>query len=258
MESASEATRLEAKTDSFLTRRLLRLTKLQPGHRVLDAGAGTGAVARVMADRVGPHGAVVALDGSLDRSNEGRRIAKGAGDKAISFVSGDLRTIPVRDGSFDYVWCRFVFEYLDDPAVVFDELLRVVRPGGKLVIGDLDGNGLFHHPLPAELSDGLAQLESGLRGRFDPTAGRKLYRLFWERRLSQIRTHVFPYNLYAGAAGPAALSNWRQKLDTLLPIGSRVLGVSGYQEFTRRFLDFLAQEGTLSYSVLFLVEGIRT
>jgi hypothetical protein len=108
------------------------------------------------------------------------------------------------------------------------------------------------------LSAALVQLESALQGRFDPTAGRKLYRLFWERGLSQIRTHVFPYNLYAGAAGPGALSNWKQKLDTLQPVGSRVLGVSGYEEFLRRFLDFLAQEGTLSYSVLFLVEGIRT
>ena len=256
MESAAEASRLEAKTDARLTQRLLRLTRLRKGARALDAGAGTGAVARVMASLVGPKGSVVALDGSVARLTEGRKIT-GESARQLSFLSGDLRRTPLREGSFDYVWCRFVFEYLEDPGVVFDELLRLVKPGGKLVVGDLDGNGLFHHPLPDGLQVTLANLEKGLRGRFDPTVGRKLYRFFWERKLSAVRTYLFPYNVYAGSAPHPAMKNWRQKLETLRPAGEALIGPSNYADFTGRFLDFLAQEDTLSYSVLFLVEGIR-
>ena len=257
MESAGEASRLEAKTDARLTRRFLRLTRLRRGQLALDAGAGTGAVARVMANVVGDEGLVVALDGSVPRLAAGRTIAFGSPGH-LSFLSGDLRRTPLREASFDYVWCRFVFEYLEDPAAVFDELLRLVKPGGKIVIGDLDGNGLFHHPFPDDLQSTLTKLEGGLRGRFDPTAGRKLYRLFWERGLSDIRTHLFPYNVYAGRAPDAALRNWQQKFATLRPIGERLIGAQAYANFAGRFLDFLSQEGTLSYSVLFLVEGIRT
>jgi SAM-dependent methyltransferase len=208
-----------------------------------------------MAEVVGPDGCVVALDGSLKRLSSGREIAK---ETDVSFIAGDLARPPLSEESFDYVWCRFVFEYLRDPASVFDELLRLVKVGGKLVVGDLDGNGLFHHPLPEDMSKAMERLERGLNGRFDPRAGRKLYRLFWERGLSAIRVHLFPYNVYAGAATAPALDNWRQKLDTLKPVGNAVFGEAGYREFSRRFLDFLGQEGTLSYSVLFLVEGVRT
>jgi ubiquinone/menaquinone biosynthesis C-methylase UbiE len=257
MESPAEAARLEAKTDARFTRRLLRLTRLHSGQHALDAGAGTGAVARVMADIVGPAGCIVALDGSAGRLVEGRRIA-GTSHEKLFFLTGDLRGPPLREASFDFVWCRFVFEYLEHPATVFDKLIRLVKPGGKLVIGDLDGNGLFHHPLPEDLQLALTKLEEGGRGRFDPRAGKKLYRLFWEKGLSDIRTHLFPYNVYAGAASDTALDNWRQKLKTLQPIGNKLLGPEIYADFTVRFLDFLAQEGTLSYSVLFLVEGIRT
>lgn len=256
MESAGEASRLEAKTDARLTRRLLRLTGLQRGQRALDAGAGTGAVARVMTELVGQTGCVVALDGSAARLAEGHRIAVES-SRHLSFLSGDLRRTPLREASFDYVWCRFVFEYLEEPGAVFDELLRLVKRGGKLVVGDLDGNGLFHHPFPEDLQLTLTTLQQGLRGRFDPLAGRKLYRLFWERHLSAVRTHLFPYNVYAGSAPAPALENWRQKLDTLRPMGERLVGPLAYADFADRFLDFLTREGTLSYSVLFLVEGIR-
>jgi ubiquinone/menaquinone biosynthesis C-methylase UbiE len=257
MEGPAEAARLEAKTDARLTRRLLRLTRLHRGQRALDAGAGTGAVARVMANLVGQTGCVVALDSSAARLAEGRTIA-GDSCPRLSFLAGDLRGTPLREASFDYVWCRFVFEYLENPAAVFDELLRLVKPGGKLVVGDLDGNGLFHHPLPEDLQLTLMKLEEGGRGRFDPRAGKKLYRHFWERHLSDIRTHLFPYNVYAGSASAAALDNWRQKFKTLQPIGNKIVGPVAYSDFAERFLDFLAQEGTLSYSVLFLVEGIRS
>ena len=209
-----------------------------------------------MADLVGREGGVVALDGALTRLTEGQKLALGSSGR-LSFVVGDLGRTPLRAASFDYVWCRFVFEYLEDPGTVFDELLRLLKPGGKIVVGDLDGNGLFHHPLPEDLQLTLAKLESGLRGRFDPAAGRKIYRFFWERGLTAIRTHLFPYNVYAGTAPPSALDNWRQKFKTLRPAGERILGPSVYADFAGRFLDFLAQEGTLSYSVLFLVEGIR-
>src|SRR5260370_4212131 len=152
MESALEAERLEAKTDSEAVRRRLELVGLRPGMRALDAGAGSGAVARVMAETVGPTGEVIAIDFPLDRIRHGSRLAKGSGVPNLSFVVDDLYSPGLREKSFDFVWCEFIFEYLADPDAVLAQLAALVRPGGKLVGRDRDGNGTFHYHSSAELA----------------------------------------------------------------------------------------------------------
>lgn len=255
MEGPEEAARLEAKTDEGETLRQLRLVGLEPGSIALDAGAGTGAVARRMAAEVGPSGRVVAVDASAERNDIGRRKAAEAGVENLSFVKGELDALPFPDSSFDFVWSRFVFEYLQEPDVVLRELVRVVRPGGKLVVGDLDGNGLFHYPLPNGVARGLEKMMAALTGRFDAFAGRKLFHRFRRAGLESIRVHLMPYHLYAGAISNEALRNWELKLAGLRPIGTEVLGASGYDQLTGELLRLLQDPDSFTYSVLVLVEG---
>ena len=77
MESPDEAARLEAKTKTEDSRQQLQLVGLSEGMRALDAGAGTGAVARIMADIVGASGSAVAFDQSESRLEAGRGLAAG-------------------------------------------------------------------------------------------------------------------------------------------------------------------------------------
>ena len=254
MEDPAEATRLERKTSARLTRRLLRLTRLRKNSIALDAGSGTGAVARVMAEMVGPDGEVVALDRSRDRILHGRALATNG---PLQFVQGDITAIPLEDRSVDYAWCRFVFEYLAEPEAALQELVRVVRPGGKVVVGDLDGNGVFHYPQPEFLKSASEKLVTALKGRFDPYTGRKLYNWAHKCGLRNIHVHVFPYNLYAGAAPSEALANWAQKFTTIEPVASKILGAHEYRRLVNEFMDLLRREDALSYSLLFLVEGTK-
>src|SRR5437870_889981 len=127
MENPAEADRLEAKTDASTTERLLALVGLPEGVRALDAGAGTGAVARVMSRMVGPSGVVVALDQSTERLKHGRRLARDAGVENLTFMRADLSEDPLPLDHFDFVWCRFVFEYLQDPDRVLANLVRSTR-----------------------------------------------------------------------------------------------------------------------------------
>jgi SAM-dependent methyltransferase len=257
MENPNEPERLEAKTDPVEVDRRLRLVGLERGMRALDAGAGTGAIARVMADRVGPDGRVVALDFSAERTTWGANKARQEGKRNLHFVRGDLYAPPLAD-SFDFVWCEFVVEYLADPDRALRSLIQLVAPGGKLVVGDLDGNGFFHHPLPDDLAEALAKLEKGLAGVFDPFAGRKLFHRLRQAGLSDLRVHALPYNLYAGTAPEGAMANWALKLQTIRPRGERVLGgAAAYQEFSDAFLALLRDPDVLDYSVLFLVEWTR-
>src|SRR5262249_26207440 len=123
MENPLEASRLEAKTDAQNVRHRLSLVGLAEGMRALDAGAGTGAVSRVMLELVGHNGEVVALDSSNERAQFG---AKRAGQ--VRFVVSDLYRPALRPASFDFVWCEFVFEFLRRPDAAIAELVQLLRP----------------------------------------------------------------------------------------------------------------------------------
>lgn len=255
MESPQEADRLELKTDATVTLKHLKLVGLSPASRVLDAGAGTGAVSRIMSTLVGPKGSVVALDVSLDRLRFGLTRAAKQPRRPL-FIGGDLLQLPFQQDTFDFVWCRFLFEYLKEPDQALRELIRVTRPGGKVVLGDVDGNSVFHYPLPENVQVGLNSIVAASRNYLDPYAGRKLYFRCFHAGLKEIKTHVLPYHLYAGTPDKRDLDNWMLKLHNLRPLGEKALGgVDAYERWASAFMEFLRAPDTLTYSVLFLVEG---
>ena len=93
------------------------------GRRVLDVGTGSGAVAALLQDR----GArVVACDVALGMLRPGA-------DRRPPALVGDLAALPVRAGSLDLVTAGFVLNHLPDPRPALAEVLRVLRPGGRLV-----------------------------------------------------------------------------------------------------------------------------
>lgn len=264
MENPQEAERLESKTDARLALEQLALVGLVPGMTVLDAGSGTGAVARAIATSVGPGGRVVALDGSPERSATGAglaRSARAANDPSLgtlTFVAGDVTAPPLRPGTFDLVWSRFLFGYLRDPDCALERLTALARPGGKVVVGEVDGHGLFHWPMPPAVARGLQAFEAALQGVFDPYAGRKLYHRFRKAGLEQVQVHVQPYHVLADEVNETQLFNWRLKLQTLRPIGVKALGsAEAYDAFAAEYLEMLRDPDALTYSVLFLVEGVR-
>ena len=258
MESPLEARRLEQKTCPEETERQLELVGLKSRMTALDAGCGSGAVARVMSKIVGPDGRVTAADRSLERLEfAGNAASRDEYDNLI-FTSTNLTEGPVADSAFDFVWCRFVFEYLNQPDVALGHLVQATKVGGKLVVGELDGNGQFHYPMSEKLGRGLKILTNALDGRFDPYAGRKLFHRFCRQPLGDVRVHILPYHVYAGPAGALDMENWTAKFDTLREIGVSVFGShSSYRDWVAEFLKHLSDPSGFTYSILILVEGVR-
>ena len=113
-------------------RALVRAVDPQPGQRVLDVATGTGMVAAEVVRRAPCQ--VVGLDQSEAMLAAARaRLARSPelADR-VTFVTGEAERLPFEDGEFDALTFTYLLRYVDDPAATMRELVRVVRPGGRL------------------------------------------------------------------------------------------------------------------------------
>lgn len=113
------------------------LLDLQPGQRILDVGCGTGEDARLMAQRVAPGGRVVAVDGSQHMIAVAKQRAKDCAE-SVEFQTADVHRLPFADNSFDASRADRIFMHLESPAQALKEMLRVTRPGGRVLVYEVD------------------------------------------------------------------------------------------------------------------------
>jgi SAM-dependent methyltransferase len=253
MEDAREAQRLAAKVDAPAWVERTLGSFLAESEGVLDVGCGPGAIAKAVAQRA-PHCRIVGLDASAQRLETARATAALSN---VSFQQGDACELPFGDDGFDLAYCRFLLEYLPRPGDAIGEMARVVRPGGRVILQDLDGQLLWHYPVDLELQAGLERVLQVLaRTGFDPFVGRKLHHLAWRAGLRDRRITVEPYHLYAGPIDEKNAALWATKFAIARPAIAEALG--GEAEADRlieRFRAYLRREETLTYSVAFTVTG---
>lgn len=118
-------------------RRSFELLGLREGFYLLDVGCGPGSYARDGVPLVGPTGRVVGLDLSAAMIDVARRRTEGL-DAPIAFQVGDACALPFPAATFDGCHIERVLQYLDDPSLALAEMLRVTRPGGRIVASEVD------------------------------------------------------------------------------------------------------------------------
>jgi SAM-dependent methyltransferase len=129
----------------FVRRRHANLGALNPraGETILDLGCGPGILLQELAAAVGAEGKAIGLDASPDMLAKARKTC--AGEANVDIVEGRADALPFADSSIDGIISVQVFEYFHDLMPALKECARVLRPGGRLVIGDMHFDTFVMH-----------------------------------------------------------------------------------------------------------------
>ena len=115
----------------------VRHAHLRPGEVVLDVGCGAGIDTLLSARAVGPSGRVIALDMTPAMLERTRRHAAEAGLDNVDIQEGLMEALPLTDASVDVVVANGVLNLSTRKSRGLAEMLRVLRPGGRLALADL-------------------------------------------------------------------------------------------------------------------------
>ncbi|HET9441750.1 MAG TPA: methyltransferase domain-containing protein [Acidimicrobiales bacterium] len=122
------------------------LRRLEPAERVVDVGSGAGFDSFIAAGQVGAAGRVVGVDMTPEMLKKSRETAEAMGVGHAEFREGLAERLPVEDGWAEVVISNGVINLCADKRAVFEEIHRVLRPGGWLQFADI-ANG---RPVPPE------------------------------------------------------------------------------------------------------------
>jgi SAM-dependent methyltransferase len=113
------------------------IAPLNPGERVVDVGCGAGIDSLIASAMVGPSGQVIGVDMTPAMLEKARRSAAEIGATNVEFRSGYAEALPVEDAWADVVISNGVLNLFPDKLGGLQEMARVLKPGGRLQIGDI-------------------------------------------------------------------------------------------------------------------------
>lgn len=197
--------RAQLRLDGFID--LLKRHGFPRQGRVLEVGCAQGIRTRLMADNFKEAEVI-----GIDRSPELLSIARAnkSNEKRPEYLEADLYELPFPDQSFDFIYSRLVFMHLENPIKALRSLLRVLKPGGRILIEDADRDCMFFEPEPNTFKSFWNKVQEGQRRLGgDPNVGRKLAPYMKDLGLKDIQIETQP--IIGGGSDIAFL------VETLLP-----------------------------------------
>jgi ubiquinone/menaquinone biosynthesis C-methylase UbiE len=189
------------------TERLFDRVELGRGSTVIDVGCGGGHVSFALAKRVGPQGHVTGLDFDEQKIALARADAEASGISNVRFLAADV-TAAWAVAPADFVYARFILTHLADPKALLRLASAALKPGGMIMVEDVDIAGHFSSPENTAF-DRTIELYMALsrRRRGNPIIGRRLAPLLEEAGFRDVRTTlVQPFSRQGDAKDVAILT----------------------------------------------------
>ncbi len=180
-----ERLKLQAKIFWSQERHSLLEAGLKPEYRVADIGCGSGIITAQITELL-TTGEVVGFDVKAQLIIIAQMLARQT--PKMSICTGNVYSLHhVPDNSFDFVYARLLFQHLDQPLIALQEIYRILKPGGTVLIQDIDDGWIKLYPEPPELQKliTIANQLPATRGG-DRTVGRKLVQYLSQANFQQI------------------------------------------------------------------------
>ncbi len=177
------------------------------GLKVIDAGCGGGDVTFALARKVGPKGQVTGIDLDQEKLRAAHTAALAQGLSHVRFEACDVtKRWPAADA--DLVYGRFILTHLKQPQDLLAQAMAAVKPGGMILIEDIDIAGRFCYPEnPAFESSFQLYMALSRRRGGDPLIGRRLSLLLEDAGFADVGTTVVqPFSRQGGAKEVATLT----------------------------------------------------
>lgn len=197
-EEENERLRRQASIAWQMEREVLLQAGVKKDSRVLDLACGQGVTSFQMAnDIVGAGGEVhgVELNDLLLRQAQDL-VKEYKGEVKLHYSKGDVYNLAdIEENAYDFAYARFLFQHLDDPQKAFAAIKRCLKPGGRLIIADVDDAMFTMYPEPEclkELINNAVKYQKEHGG--DRLIGRKLAQMYKEAGFKNINSNVVMIN----------------------------------------------------------------
>ena len=121
---------------------------LKKGDKILDLACGPGFITRKLAKN-DPTAEITGMDLNLELLEFARSEAKRNSLNSINFIHGDVYEPPLKENQFDFIYARLLFQHLKEPKKALNAIYRLLKPGGRICIFDVDDDWLSLHPEPS-------------------------------------------------------------------------------------------------------------
>ena len=206
--SVTEARRL-ADQANILSRLLHHDSVFPPGSKILEAGCGTGAQTRILANN-NHKCRFVSVDISGESLAAAERLMQEENITNVEFQTADIFNLAYEDETFDHVFICFVLEHLADPKSALSSLKRVLKRGGTITVIEGDHGSAYYHPRSVAAQTTiqcLIDIQASLKG--NSLIGRELYPLLVSAGFRDCS--ISPRMVYADASRPDQVDGFTRK-----------------------------------------------
>lgn len=214
-------------------------SKWKKGSLILEAGCGVGAQTKIIAKN-NSDSTFVSIDLSTTSLEKAEASIKEHNIKNVEFKASDLLNLPFKDGHFDHIFVCFVLEHIPHPKEALQELKRVLKSGGTLMVIEGDHGSTYFYP-DSLLAQKVIQAQVTLQRQKGGNAniGRELYPLLLDSGFKNIT--ISPRQVYVDDSKPKLLDGFIKNTFTAMVKGiaeeALVKKIVGKEEMNRGIND---------------------